>query len=215
MSATTVGHSTLQPPPDCRRHCTFPLAVSAGTLDPTFGTGGRVTTNLTADDSAYAAALQADGKTVVALSYILPDGIYDVAVVRYLTGGEPRPDLRGERRGGHRLADARGLVIQSDGRIVVATSSSLLRLNPNGTPDTGFGISGTVAVSGLQAIAAVALKGNDILVAGLRGGGPPAFAVVRYTPNGTPDLGFGPDRDWRHLRPIPRPLGISFPRRRW
>jgi uncharacterized delta-60 repeat protein len=185
--------------------------LMAGELDPTFGTYGRVTTDLTADNSVYAAAVQPDGKTVVALSYVHTDGTHDVAVARYLPNGtfDAMFGTGGVALTG--LTNAVGLVIQSDSRIVIATSSSLVRLNPDGSRDTTtFGTGGTVSVTGLQFVTAVAPEGDNILVAGLRNGGPTAFALARYTANGTPDLSFGPDQTAIAYASLPVPPRVSL-----
>src|SRR5262249_39669180 len=116
----------------------------AGELDPSFGTAGRVSTALaTADDYPSAAAIQPDRKAVVALSYRQPDGTYDIAVARYLPSGalDQAFGTNGVTVTG--LGNFRGLLIQSDGRIVLASGSTLIRLNSNGTRDAGFGTDGT------------------------------------------------------------------------
>jgi uncharacterized delta-60 repeat protein len=58
---------------------------AAGSLDPTFGTGGKVTTDLGGtDDRGNAVVLQADGKIVVAGGFHGPG---DFALVRYNPDG--------------------------------------------------------------------------------------------------------------------------------
>ncbi|MFN3603535.1 MAG: delta-60 repeat domain-containing protein [Leptonema sp. (in: bacteria)] len=59
---------------------------SYGSLDGSFGSGGKVTTDFGSSDNdqAYAIALQSDGKILVAgYSYNSVSSIYDFAVVRY------------------------------------------------------------------------------------------------------------------------------------
>jgi uncharacterized delta-60 repeat protein len=65
-------------------------SAAAGDLDPTFGTGGRVTTDLGGFDTAYAVAVQPDGKLVVAGSGgqdIVGQPPGDFCVVRYKSDG--------------------------------------------------------------------------------------------------------------------------------
>ncbi len=64
----------------------FTLAryLSEGSLDPTFGVGGKVTTDFGGSDFIQAIALQADGKLVAAGG---GDPNQDVIVARYLTDG--------------------------------------------------------------------------------------------------------------------------------
>src|SRR5437867_1216902 len=55
-----------------------------GTLDATFGTGGRAMTAVgTSDEAAYALAIQADGKLVAAGATDVGNNNYDFALVRY------------------------------------------------------------------------------------------------------------------------------------
>src|SRR5690242_20170094 len=62
------------------------LTPNAGDLDPTFGNGGTVTTDLNSGyDWAYAVAVQPDGK-VVAAGRTGVSG-FDIAVVRYNPDG--------------------------------------------------------------------------------------------------------------------------------
>jgi len=60
-----------------------------GSLDPTFGTGGKVVTALRASDAISAAALQPDGKIVVAgfSSTLVNVASWDVAFARYRPDG--------------------------------------------------------------------------------------------------------------------------------
>src|SRR5215813_11204941 len=100
--------------------------AAAGDLDPTFGTGGMVTTDLKrSTDIANAVAIQADGKlVVVGTSYKQNDfSTEDFVVTRYNTngtldntfgvGGKVRTDFPGL------AAVASAVVIQTDGKIVV------------------------------------------------------------------------------------------------
>ncbi|GAA1553350.1 hypothetical protein GCM10009827_087580 [Dactylosporangium maewongense] len=124
-----------------------------GTLDATFGTGGKVLTDLGGlhgVDRAGAVALQANGKIVVAGS----GGGF--SLVRYLRDGTLDPTFG---TGGfvNTPLDGRPLAVavQLDGRIVAAGVSwpapfstdynfTLLRYNRNGTLNTSFGDGGKV-----------------------------------------------------------------------
>jgi uncharacterized delta-60 repeat protein len=173
-------------------------------LDPAFGASGKVTSS--SFNPARAVALQADGKSVVLdvrnLTRYNSDGSLDttfgiagkVAIVA--SGG---------------VLDAmEGLVIQSDGKIVVAGHTStppsvvqdfaVQRFNADGTLDTTFGSGGKVVTdfSGTDDMGyAIALQGDGmILVAGTTVVGTGAnadqdFAVVRYKADGNPDPAFG------------------------
>src|SRR5262249_53663986 len=95
-----------------------------GSLDATFGSGGRVVTNLGSTDVARAVAVQSDGKIVIAGA---SGG--DFALVRYTTDGSLDTSFGA---GGTVLTDfgggtdlARGLVLQPDGKIVAVGRTQL------------------------------------------------------------------------------------------
>jgi uncharacterized delta-60 repeat protein len=185
-----------------------------GSLDPGFGDGGIVRTDLTGEsgaDSATAVATQPDGKIVVAgdaLSFGRRSFTQDVGVARYLSSGALDSSFG---RGGivvtslpagyAQVADA---IVQPDGRIAILGTQSvcdadfncirsfaIMRLTASGTPDKTFGQRGvTVSTFGLDSFAKeLALQTDGKLIA--VGGADGAFAIARYTNNGTLDAGFG------------------------
>ena len=139
---------------------------SDGTLDLSFGNGGKVTTAFVTtafgqvSAQAYSIALQQDGKIVVA-GVANIDGGEDFALVRYNsngtidvsfgTGGKVTTDfdLVGQ---GFSFAFASSVAVQQDGRIVAAGDAyidggrdfALARYNNNGTLDASFGTGGKV-----------------------------------------------------------------------
>jgi uncharacterized delta-60 repeat protein len=171
--------------------------AESGALDPTFGSGGEVTTDLGGSDSAQAVAVQSDGKIVAAgLS-----GAADFALARYNadgsldtgfgSGGKVTTDF-----GGSDAASA--LAIQSDGRIVAAGRSgsgdfALARYNADGSLDPTFGSGGKVTtdLGGFDVALGVALQGDGKIVAVGGGGSGSDFLVARYKPDGSLDSTFG------------------------
>jgi len=148
-----------------------------GTLDTTFGTGGRVTTYSSTDPSyfydatASAVAIQSDGKIVVAgYAYNSDQQVnynqYDFALARFNTDGTFDSTFGtggivvtavGE---GTDYDYAYAVAIQTDGKIVAAGATgprsnyggtndkfALVRYNTNGTLDTSFGTGGTVTTT--------------------------------------------------------------------
>jgi uncharacterized delta-60 repeat protein len=175
---------------------------SDGTLDPTFGTGGKVTTNFFSDDNATALALQTDGKLVAAgVARDSSSGVTNIALARYNTGGtlDPTFGTGGTVIGAAAYAEA--LVVQTDGKLVVAgfavADFVLARYNPDGTPDTTFGVGGTVttdfAGSSDLASALVVQTDGRLVAAGeaFLPVGSYDFALARYNTDGTLDTGFG------------------------
>jgi uncharacterized delta-60 repeat protein len=179
--------------------------MSDGTLDGSFGSGGKITTNIAGPaDFANAVALQSDGRIVV-VGRVAPDGGSnpDFGVVRYLTDGRLDPSFATTSFDffGVKESDiAEDVVIQPDGKIVVGGSArsagtnrfALARMNPDGTFDKGFGTGGLVntTFSGQNDFAhALALQADGkIVVAGevsslSRGD----FGIARYRQDGTLD----------------------------
>jgi len=102
-----------------------------GTLDPSFGTGGKVLTDFDGfNDDAMAVLLQPDGKIVAAGSAKNPASFYDFALARYLpdgtldasfgSAGKVRTDF-----GAQNFDRAHAAVLQPDGKIVAAGFASL------------------------------------------------------------------------------------------
>ena len=172
-----------------------------GTLDTSFGLGGKVTTPL--GSGANALAIQQDGK-LVAAGY---DNSRDLSflLVRYNANGTLDTSFGGTGKVTTPLGVASALAIQKDGKIVAAGagnyaggvtgSSMLVRYNANGTLDTSFGRGGKVTTplgSGSGANALAIQKDGKLVAAGSsRNGHVGVFALVRYNANGTLDTSFG------------------------
>ena len=128
------------------------LMAQAGSLDPTFGINGIVTT---ANTSANAAALQSDGKIVVAGSISIVQNSQQPGLLRYNTNGtlDPNFGAGGEVMiavGSSNTGPAIAVAIQTDGKILAAAPANLrltvYRFNTNGSPDNTFGSNGVVAI---------------------------------------------------------------------
>src|SRR5262249_10751175 len=96
---------------------------SDGTLDGSFGSSGKVTTEVARSSGALAVAIQTDGK-IVAGGQSFVDGNYDFAVARYATNGSLDPDFASGGKATTNFADladqAFAVAVQSDGKIVAA-----------------------------------------------------------------------------------------------
>jgi uncharacterized delta-60 repeat protein len=133
---------------------------SNGALDPSFGIGGRVTTDFSPNDFANALVIQPDGKIVVAGTSDVSRG-HGFALVRYKsngtldasfgTAGITTTDF-GLLDQGFSSAYADALALQPDGGFVAAGRayfnggfhSGLARYNNDGTLDASFGTGGKV-----------------------------------------------------------------------
>lgn len=181
-----------------------------GSLDGSFGSGGKVTTDfLDIFDQANALALQPDGKIVAAgttrdemnrtdfaLARYNSDGILDAS---FGSGGKVVTDFVGG------AAAARAIAIQPDGRIVVAGYSlvgvngdfALMRYKSDGSLDASFGVGGKVTTDffGLSdgATAVRLMPDGRIIAAGSASTSIPNndFALARYNSDGSLDPSFG------------------------
>jgi uncharacterized delta-60 repeat protein len=171
-----------------------------GTIDSTFGTAGRVTTDFgSAYDECHAVAIQSDGKIVAAgyTDLFFSGNNYDFAVARYNSNGtlDNSFDSDGMMMTivGIYSDLANAVLIQSDGKIVVSGISanstdadfSMVRLNANGSLDNSFGTNGTVITdfaggSYDYAYASALQSDGKIILAGGSGITRHDFAVARY-----------------------------------
>lgn len=181
-----------------------------GSLDTTFGTGGKVTTDFGVEDRGNAVAVQKDGKIVVAGSSCSAYSICDFALARYNSdgsldtgfgsGGKVTTGFSNSNNVGNAIA------MQKDGKIVVAGYSAaaapaydfaLARYNSDGSLDTGFGTGGKVTTDfggGEDTGYSVAVQANGkIVVVGYSDSSYPAvdFGLARYNSDGSLDTGFG------------------------
>jgi len=174
-----------------------------GRVDRDFGSRGTVATHIGMADFAFDAALQPDGRVVVAgttgtwplpnlflvLRY-LPNGSLDPS---FGEGGVVTTDFGGED------AKAYAVAIQADGKIVAAgeadESIAVARYLPDGTLDAGFGNGGLVRTAVPPAASAEALElviqpDGKIIAGGLAcrlwtpGAAPSCYyaVAVRYLP---------------------------------
>jgi uncharacterized delta-60 repeat protein len=154
--------------------------LSAGLLDPTFGTGGQVSTAVGANGSlANALAIQPDGKIVaVGMSNNSSKGYFyqDFSLARYNPNGSLDSAFGSGGAVITRVASgndrANAVVLQPDGKILLGGTANLdssiwidkanyafalARYNANGTLDTSFGTGGKILSSSLPGITALGL----------------------------------------------------------
>jgi uncharacterized delta-60 repeat protein len=188
--------------------------LSSGGLDPTFGSGGTVTTAMTNNGSyGHGVLLQPNGDLI---AYGIADtatkknsnpfGIASFGLARYtpnggldttfgnsgevITSQVGKKTITANDFGTRDLGVAQA-ALQLDGKIVaVGNDNYLVRYNSNGSLDTTFGSQGLVVVpSGFSVQSLLIQPSNgDIVVAGSSNN---SFALLRYTPNGVLDSSFG------------------------
>ena len=194
-----------------------------GTLDTTFGSGGKITMPTDPGQirfNPFAAAVQPDGKIVLAGERALLDlGQEQAAVRRYLPSGAI--DTSFGNAGTVRLpastsnSGLRDVQVLPDGRIAVIgynlTNSIAFVLNPNGSPDFNFGTAGLVTMD-VASDASDVFQNLDVQPDGglLIGGSDPGTQtrigggfLARLFPDGSPDWTF--DGDGLLDRVLPEP----------
>jgi uncharacterized delta-60 repeat protein len=165
-----------------------------GTLDSTFGTGGQVTLNNDDSGSAFATAIQRDGKILVAA----PDQT-QLAMFRLNTNGTLDTSFGSKgvatiSATSIFLTPAVGTIASlPEGRILVVAQSTsfgseaFARLLSNGTPDSSFGTNGAAALVASTQMLALQPSGKILVLAEMFSQG----AVSRYQVNGSLDATFG------------------------
>ncbi len=136
-----------------------------GSLDNTFGTGGKVITPFSSEDSyANSVIVQKDGKILAAglspTSFGLNTSTHSFTIVRYNADGSMDADFGTNgiviKRFGASLSEITSLGIQEDDKIIAAGFSSglgggkafvMTRFNPDGKIDTTFSHIGIVTTS--------------------------------------------------------------------
>jgi uncharacterized delta-60 repeat protein len=191
-----------------------------GTLDNTFGNGGKVLTDFqNNDDEAFALVIQPDGKIVLAGYTADSNFDLDFALVRYNTDGSLDNSFG---TAGKVITDFSGsddqgfsLLRQADGKLIAAGAAinsqtfesefALARFNGDGSLDGSFGKGGkttTVFEEGSGISSIVLLPGGKIIAAGYaftvhedlrpnHGEVTGDFALAKYNSDGSLDESFG------------------------
>src|SRR6266567_3068400 len=171
-----------------------PARAAAGDLDPSFGTGGKVTTAFAAPASASDVAVGPNGRIVVAGTVA-----GNFAVAAYHLDGSLDRSFGGDGKvttdfGGK---DTAGAVTIAFGKVIVAGESgpdfAVARYRSDGSLDPFFGVGGKVLtpIANHAAAYGVAVLGNGKVV--VAGSDIAHFVLVRCTPGGAPDTTFGGD----------------------
>jgi uncharacterized delta-60 repeat protein len=188
-----------------------------GSLDPSFGDGGRLEGNFSLGVAPNPAnsILQSDGKILTGGAGIasVPNGVF---VVRLTNDGRLDPTFSDDgvadigpfketAPGGGAIAE------QSDGKIVVATlvpdeiggryTLAVYRLNSDGSPDSTFGDDGSTEtgsypfawVGGIAVDSSDRILISDTIAETVPGNLNARVAVTRLTKDGAVDAGYGSD----------------------
>jgi len=183
--------------------------LPGGALDPSFDGDGRVQTDLGGGsvftfEGAQAVTLQTDGRIIVAGTRTLADRTSQFALVRYGLDGSLDASFDDDGKVTTAFgpaARARGVGVQSDGRIIAGGSTSvggqnvfaLARYNADGSLDATFGIDGqvtTAAANGAFGTALVVQPDDKTVLVGDVITGGTDFGIARYDLDGALDTSF-------------------------
>ncbi|MDQ3041333.1 MAG: FG-GAP-like repeat-containing protein [Acidobacteriota bacterium] len=191
---------------------------SDGSLDSTFGSGGKVITAISdSSDNLNSIALQSDGKIVAGGNGRVVSSNADYALARYNADGSLDASFGANGKVITAISDENNdflydVALQPDGKIVAAGSAnrlsstdyntSLVRYNTNGSLDTTFAASGILSIvynndNFFVGNDATVQPNGKILAFGFAVinplSGTVGFAVARYNTDGSPDTSFGSD----------------------
>jgi uncharacterized delta-60 repeat protein len=190
----------------------FALALynADGSPDTNFDIDGRLTTDLSLNDIVNALVLQPDGKIILAGSVLDNQFSKDFALVRYNADGTLDTGFGVSGKVitdfAHNSDEISALVLDTNGLILAAgfagnTSTSrdfaVVRYHTDGSLDSTFGVGGkatTDFTNSTDEARGLALQPDGrIVVAGSAFNGTTLadFALARFNPDGTLDLGFG------------------------
>jgi uncharacterized delta-60 repeat protein len=181
-----------------------------GTLDQSFGTGGRVTTDFgNSRDEARAIALYTDGRILVAGNYLPQGSSGGIALARYHSNGTLDTGFDSDGRLTTTGGSANAVTLYPGGKFLVVGAGigtngtsdfGFTRYNMNGSLDTTFDTDGRVSVnfngfSNDTAYAVTIQVDNKIVAAGNTNTGSSSgdFALVRLNEDGSLDTSFDTD----------------------
>jgi uncharacterized delta-60 repeat protein len=187
--------------------CGVPAAFAApGDLDPSFGFGGVVTTDVGRDDYGGDVAVDAAGRTVVVgSSETFTVDQSSMAVARYTKSGMPDTSFGGDglvtlNLGPQTIDFGQAVAVDANGRILIVGASCPstsecfdvlgIRLTSSGQLDPSFGGGDGIAPMADAVSDVIIDPSGRIVVTGSHDGD---LAVFRLTPDGALDPGFGGD----------------------
>ncbi|HQE13251.1 MAG TPA: T9SS type A sorting domain-containing protein [Flavipsychrobacter sp.] len=201
-------------------------------LDPTFANNGIYTGDTGA---IYQMRIQPD-KKIISVGINVQNWTYNNVITRFNENGSPDNNFANSglflvsansSSTPHKSVSCIGL--QSDGKIVLGGASAstitantnllLMRLNANGTIDSGFGVNGEtiIGLAGDEYINSIALQSDGKVVAYGEGQwfGSPALIVARFESSGNIDSSFGVDgivwgelSNWGIQYPSPNDIAV-------
>ncbi|MGB7328921.1 MAG: DUF4347 domain-containing protein, partial [Rubripirellula sp.] len=168
------------------------LFDSSGNRVSTFGSGGTVAlasiVSLPDADAIFDLHATADGGWLVAAD---GSGANDNALVKLNQSGQVVTTFRGSASLNTLGMTNESVAIEvlSNGKVLVAGSGSVARLNANGTVDSTYGVAGKAAISGGTVDGVFANSDGSVLVGTDAGAG--SIRISKVLANGQRDLAYG------------------------
>ena len=179
-----------------------------GSLDQSFGSGGKATANVAGFTQVFGVRAAPDGAITVAGAHEAGFSHPEVALARFSSLGAADPSFGA---GGVQVAPFpyisidrfSGMGFLADGRVVAAGDASVAvgdnyrvvveRLIANGSPDGGFGPGGASVFGKLGRLSAADVEPNGAVFAAGMGfsGDPRTLLVSKFSPRGGFDRSFG------------------------
>lgn len=162
------------------------IAAFPGDLDLSFGTGGKVITDLGGNDVAREVFIRNDGTIMVVAS---------TGLLRYTRNGGLDPDygMRGIVKTDFGFDT--GMALTADGSAVVLDKTGLLKFTADGSIDTRFGDAGEVSIDcgrlGRVSDITIDGEGRILLIGSSHIDAYSGFCVIRLNPDGSQDASFG------------------------
>ncbi len=173
-----------------------------GTLDTTFGSGGKILlSSINGGARAIAVFTESGATKIVAAGYtIISSQPLNSAFMIAKFNADGSPDTTFDSNGivftdfgsGNDYANA--VAVQTDGRIIAAgfsgENAALVRYNTNGSLDTTFDADGKATTVGFSWISSIGLQSSKIVAVGYNGAN---AALARFNSNGSLDASFDGD----------------------
>lgn len=221
----TAPNTLVCPTGNCQGGCGYtcsPPTIPSGSLDPAFGTNGKVLFPMPGGVVVSKTSLQSDGKIIIGGVLGAQFGTDrdenrrgTLFVSRFLQNGTP--DLSFGNSGSvviyfgtnDNKSRFKDLILQPDGKFLVLGQCSdnqnyqqtyLWRYHGNGTSDVTFGVNGRVAITPVFLTPqSLALQSDGKLLVGgdSATSGPTNLRVVRLLSNGSVDTSFGVNGEFR------------------
>lgn len=172
-----------------------------GAPDGSFGSGGKVTTDVgtTSSASIHGLVIQPNDGKIVVVGYRLAGANYVFNLARYLTNGAPDSSFGGGASGRILVMGGVGQAVAMQGTNIIAGGTAnfgtanpgmaVARVTSTGAPDVTFGTNGVTTTTLATSLSGIAFQSDGKIIAA--GMGNNVFATARFGANGGLDSSYG------------------------